>query len=128
LRSRRLSSIPQLLNASHNSPPLKRGDTGPGVAAVQDAFADLQYDLHISFKRSGKADGIFGEETDQAVRQFQRRHGLTVDGVVGTNTLAQLDGIIADTPGLDSPDPNMVQQQEAADRGRPLTQRHRAAR
>lgn len=31
-------------------------------------------------------DGIFGAETEAAVRQFQRTHGLTVDGVTGIQT------------------------------------------
>ncbi len=37
-----------------------------------------------------KVDGIFGKETEKAVRQFQADHGLTVDGVVGRKTWAAL--------------------------------------
>ena len=33
-----------------------------------------------------ETDGIFGAETEAAVRQFQRTHGLTVDGVAGIKT------------------------------------------
>jgi peptidoglycan hydrolase-like protein with peptidoglycan-binding domain len=36
------------------------------------------------------ADGVYGKRTRAAVRRFQRRHGLTVDGVAGPATLAAL--------------------------------------
>ncbi|WP_188208244.1 S-layer homology domain-containing protein [Alkalibacillus aidingensis] len=46
--------------------------------------------LQIQLKRLGffdhKATGHFGEVTDRAVKDFQRQHGLTVDGVVGPKT------------------------------------------
>src|SRR6478609_6750229 len=54
---------------------LKRGSSGPAVAALQRA-------LGIS------ADGIFGPQTRAAVRSFQAAHGLGVDGIVGPITSA----------------------------------------
>lgn len=36
------------------------------------------------------ADGIFGKLTDEAVREFQKSHGLSVDGIVGPKTWAAL--------------------------------------
>lgn len=56
---------------------LRRGDFGPAVAEVQER-------LRIS------ADGIYGPNTEAAVRAFQRSKGLAVDGIVGPNTLAAL--------------------------------------
>jgi Transglycosylase-like domain/Putative peptidoglycan binding domain len=52
---------------------LKRGDRGAAVAQVQR-------ELRIP------ADGVFGPQTERAVRRFQRRRGLVVDGVVGPQT------------------------------------------
>ena len=37
------------------------------------------------------ADGIFGEATYNAVKKFQKDHGLTVDGLAGKDTFAKLD-------------------------------------
>ena len=39
-----------------------------------------------------KVDGIFGPETEEAVRSFQASHGLTVDGIAGPLTTAALNG------------------------------------
>jgi len=52
---------------------LERGDRGPLVAA-------LQRRLHVP------ADGVFGRLTLHAVKRAQRRHGLTMDGIVGRAT------------------------------------------
>jgi peptidoglycan hydrolase-like protein with peptidoglycan-binding domain len=54
--------------------PLKHGSHGARVKV-------LQRDLGLS-----PADGIFGKGTLRAVKRFQRRHHLTVDGIVGTVT------------------------------------------
>ena len=41
------------------------------------------------------ADGDFGSETLAAVRSFQRRHGLVVDGICGPKTWAKLEEVIS---------------------------------
>jgi lysozyme len=46
----------------------------------------LQYRLGITF------DGIFGNQTDNSLRVFQRNNGLEADGICGQNTWAQLIG------------------------------------
>ena len=36
-------------------------------------------------------DGVFGRDTEEAVRDFQSQHDLDVDGIVGDNTWAALE-------------------------------------
>lgn len=56
---------------------LKRGSRGSEVKTLQSKLNLL-------------ADGIFGPLTEEAVKEFQKSKGLTVDGVVGTRTWAAL--------------------------------------
>lgn len=42
----------------------------------------------------GPIDGVFGAKTDQAVKQFQARHGLLVDGIAGPQTFAKLEEVM----------------------------------
>jgi len=59
---------------------LVRGSSGDAVAAVQRALG----------MPAGSVDGRFGARTEANVRLFQRRQGLTVDGIVGPQTSAAL--------------------------------------
>ncbi len=58
--------------------------TGDDVAALQQRLLDMGFD-------SGRVDGIFGRQTDRAVRDFQRNVGLVDDGLCGPQTLMALD-------------------------------------
>lgn len=69
---------------------LKRGSQGDAVKNVQEALRRLGY-------FEGKADGDFGEYTENAVKEFQKQNGLTADGVVGAVTLAKLGSSSAKT-------------------------------
>lgn len=62
---------------------LKKGMRGADVAQLKSRLVELGY-LHQSTHDS------FGNDTDAAVRAFQRDNGLTVDGIVGKHTWAAL--------------------------------------
>jgi L,D-transpeptidase ErfK/SrfK len=57
---------------------------GPDVMAAQQRLAGLGFD-------PGVADGVFGTQTDRALRQFQSKNGLIVDGVIGPDTWTALN-------------------------------------
>ena len=54
------------------------GISGTDVREIQERLKDLDY--------LDKVTGYFGEETEAAVKEFQKRNGLTVDGTVGAKT------------------------------------------
>ena len=56
-----------------------KGNTTQNIRVVQQRLNDLGYYKY-------KVDGIWGWRTTQAVKNFQRDYGLTVDGIVGKNT------------------------------------------
>lgn len=69
-------------------PELKKGSEGEAVEALQRILSTYGYGLGSK----NPFDGSFGSKTDAAVREFQADHGLTVDGIVGAKTWAELLG------------------------------------
>ena len=61
----------------------RQGSTGEQVRIIQTKLKNWGY-------YDGAVDGIFGSGTAEAVRYFQRKNGLTADGVVGPATLKAL--------------------------------------
>lgn len=62
---------------------LRRGSRGDQVITLQKKLKNWGY-------YSGSVDGIFGSATEQAVMYFQRKNGLTADGIVGPATAKAL--------------------------------------
>ncbi len=62
---------------------LRRGDSGSEVRALQKRLVELGY--------LSAADGVYGSRTASAVTEFQRRNGLTADGIAGKMTLNRLN-------------------------------------
>lgn len=79
----------RLQKAMNNAPPLAMHESGDAVKAVQKALLEL-HDPAITIPDG--ATGYFGNQTDEAVRAFQRRYRLERrDGLVGNETLGRLD-------------------------------------
>ena len=67
------------VDESKNIPTLRRWSQG-------DEVADLQMLLNAKYGYKLDIDGDFGKETEAAVKDYQKNHGLTADGVVGAKT------------------------------------------
>ena len=82
-----LTPVIQVKNAEDGL--LRKGDTGAAIKL-------LQHRLNLVGSQLTE-DGIWGVQTDSAVRGYQYKAGLTVDGVVGPKTQAALvrDAILA---------------------------------
>ena len=72
-----------LLPLAADAAVLKRGSRGDEVVTLQKKLKQWGY-------YDGAVDGVFGPGTEKAVQYFQRKNGLTADGIVGTKTAAAL--------------------------------------
>ena len=69
---------------------LRRGDSGPAVAAVCERLV-LSGDLPGGPGHTDRyGEPIFDERVEAAVKSFQQRRGLLVDGIVGPSTFTFL--------------------------------------
>ena len=75
---------------------LNRGSIGDDVKQMQKVLKQLGYDLGTFGDNADGIDGRFGKVTQAAVRAFQEANGLTVDGIVGPNTLKALEAAAAE--------------------------------
>lgn len=61
----------------------KKGASGQTVREIQTRLKNWGY-------YTGTVDGIYGSGTEEAIKKFQKKNGLTVDGQTGDKTLAAL--------------------------------------
>lgn len=63
---------------------IRYGSSGDDVKKLQEKLNSAGYKLDV--------DGQFGSKTQSAVRDYQQKNGLSVDGIVGKNTWGSLTG------------------------------------
>ena len=95
----------QSVQAAIGDTLLKVGTTGSEVTQVQTELNYLGYNV-------GKVDGIFGSNTQIAVKAFQSAQSLSSDGVVGPITGNQLNSLYATKLSQEN---NTLSRQEKAD-------------
>ena len=71
------------LTQSAQAATYRQGSSGEAVRTIQTKLQRWGY-------YDGAIDGVFGSETTAAVKEFQRKNGLAVDGIVGPRTLEAL--------------------------------------
>jgi peptidoglycan hydrolase-like protein with peptidoglycan-binding domain len=87
LTSRRFAGNQVLEGVFDNERVLQNGDSGTAVRLVQRSLIAQRYAFPL-----GGADGVFGNETEEQVKQFQINTGaVTVDGIINPETMQLLD-------------------------------------
>lgn len=71
---------------------LQKGDSGENVKEMQELLIANGFDCG-----SSGADGEFGDDTEKAVKAFQAKYGLTVDGQYGEKSKAKLESLSNNT-------------------------------
>lgn len=84
---------PQPEPGPEKKPTIRKGDKGPYVKECQQDLIKLGYSVGPS-----GADGIFGTNTEKAVKAFQTDSELKADGIVGPKTWAALDAAVWPDP------------------------------
>ena len=81
-----------LLPLAADAASLRKGASGDEVVTLQKKLKQWGY-------YTGAVDGVFGSGTEKAVRLFQQKNSLAVDGVVGTKTAAALGMSLSSSAG-----------------------------
>ena len=77
------------ITQSYPGYPLRRGSSGPNVVVIQVSLNRISQN-YPAIPKIPAVDGIFGSQTEAAVKAFQRIFGLTSDGIVGSATWYEL--------------------------------------
>lgn len=73
------------ITSSYPGTPLRRGTSGPSVVVIQTELNRISQN-YPAIPKIPSIDGIFGAQTEAAVRKFQEVFNLSVDGIVGPAT------------------------------------------
>lgn len=84
---------------SYPGTPLRRGSQGPNVVRIQVILNRIGQN-YPALPKISRVDGIFGPETENAVRAFQQIFGLRPDGIVGKATWYRLVRLYVGVTGL----------------------------
>jgi peptidoglycan hydrolase-like protein with peptidoglycan-binding domain len=99
--------------------PIRRG-AGYGVPGGSAQVMALQRRLRAAGLRTGPVDGVYGARTEAAVRRFQRRSRIGVDGVAGPQTYAALDRTAGGETRRTESDDTRAQDERRASAERPV--------
>lgn len=77
------------ITTSYPGTPLRNGSTGPAVVVIQVSLNRIAQN-YPAIPKISAVDGIFGPQTEAAVRAFQQIFGLSADGIVGPATWNQI--------------------------------------
>lgn len=83
-------TISNIILNKDNRDLITRGAKGQAVKEFQIILRDLGYDLGNFGPNGDGVDGKFGRMTKEAIRSFQKDHGLVADGIIGINTATAL--------------------------------------
>ena len=83
------------VGAPVDMPILRKGSTGALVKQMQDRlFTGGYYNVELNMNNHrSKVDGIFGLETESAIKHIQKNAGLAVDGIVSNRTWFEISKI-----------------------------------
>ncbi|MFZ4760382.1 MAG: peptidoglycan-binding domain-containing protein [Burkholderiaceae bacterium] len=129
MNSKFFSANRRLAMIASGAQPLRTGDVDmAAVAIVQMALVALGHPMPRSTRPNRSLDGVFGAETESAVKRFQTAHRLQPDGVVGAKTITTLDlkllplplpvapppqGMITVPEVVENPKPRLLKQPDA---------------
>lgn len=85
----RLTGLPKI-------EPGQEFDGAPALAHRLSLLGDMDADEDAPVATASSGGALYDESLAEGVRRFQRRHGLTPDGVIGKSTMAALNVPLAD--------------------------------
>ena len=85
---KKLDSVYKNADSDKDDDSLRKGATGTAVKTLQTNLKKLGF-------YTAYVDGSFGATTESAVKAFQRKYGLTADGVAGSATLKKIESAVA---------------------------------